>query len=425
MMKRTAAAAWVLVGLVATAVTGQQNNTNNVQNSQSQVSTAVGGGNADSVSTAVVGDNTATASGGSGVGYSNSQAEGGSSVSYSNSQASGGSGVGWSNSVSEGGVGWSDSSSVQVLSLNSTSITNVKNRTAPLGAYAPYLPLWNHAGWGTVQGYFPNGPATGDNVYQRTFDPSDEGDMRELRRVLTSLPYDGPFNVVGGVLNGIVAVFGGPDNYHHGRGFEIANSLQRDRRPKNKPLLVFIDSLIDPQLLKEAGYVYVGRVGIEGKFQRNWDHVYDAAVAETLPWDVDLLLLSGGMKGVTVGSNTSLPSASMGYSQVNYSLSLFGSYAQGITEGKGEAVLSASGYRFCPELLQKRRIPESLFEKIRRQPVASQGQAGASATAAPAAPATRMAAPGTTAAKPPTVEMSKELYEMAGFGGKVDNIAVR
>jgi hypothetical protein len=423
MMKRTVAA-WFLVGLIATAVTGQQNNSNNVQNTQSQTSTAVGGGNADSVSSAIVGDNTATAAGGSGVSYSNSQAEGGSSVSYSNSQAQGGSAVGWSNSVAEGGVGWSDSSSVQVLSLSTTSVTNVKNRTAPLGAYPPYLPLWNHGGWGTVQGYFPNGPATGDNVYQRTFDPSDEEDMRELRRVLTSLPYDSVLDMVGGLLNGVLTVFGGPDYYHHGRGFEIANSLVRDRRPKNKPLVVFIDSLIDPQLLKEAGYAYVGRVGIEGKYQRNWDQVYDAAIAETLPWDVDVLLVSGGMKGVTVGSNVSFPSGSLGYSQVNYSLSLFGGYATGITEGKGEAVLSASAYRFCPELLQKRQVPESLFEKLRRPAASttvSPGQPGAQ-SAAP----TRMTPPGTPAAKQaPAVEMSKELYDMAGFGGQVDNVVVK
>ena len=411
-MKRITVA-WILVGLIALGARGQQNNTNNVQNTQSQNATAVGGGSADSISTAVVGDNTATAEGGSGVSYSNAIAEGGS-------------GVGWSNSTSEGGIGWSDSDSVAVVSLSTTSISNIKNRVPPMTTYPPYLPLWNHGGWGTINGYFPNGPATGDSMYQRAFDPSSEEDMRELRRVLTSLPYDGPINIVGGLLNGIGALFGGPDYYHHGRGFEIANSLLRDRRPRNKPLLVFIDSYIDPQLLKEAGYAYVGRVGLEGKTTRNWDHVYNAAVAETLPWDVDILLIAGGMKGVTVGSNTSFPTASMGYSQTNYSLSLFGGYSTGITEGKGEPVLSASGYRFCPELLQRRRIPEGLFEKLRR-PVttAAPAAAGQNGPQATASTATARPAAETPARKTPAVELSRDLYQMAGFDGPVDNVVVK
>ncbi|OHB67494.1 MAG: hypothetical protein A2Y77_05875 [Planctomycetes bacterium RBG_13_62_9] len=398
-MKRTVGVV-VFVVLAAGVARGQQNNSNNVQNTQSQTATAVGGGNADSVSTAVVGDNTATA-------------QGGSSISYSNATAEGGSGVGWSNSVSEGGIGWSDSDSSAMLVLSTTSITNVKNRTAPLTTYPPYLPIWNHGGWGTIQGYFPNGPATGDNVYQRLFDPSSETDMQELKRMLTSLSYENPIHMLGGAVNGIVALFGGPDNYHHGRGFEIANSLVRDRRPKDKALIVFIDSLIDPQLLKEAGYAYVGRLSLEGKPDRNWDQVYSAAIAETLPWDVDLLLVAGGMKGVTVGSNVSFPTGSVGYAQTNYSLSLFGGYAQGITEGKGEAVLSASAYRFCPELLQRRRVPEALFEKLRRaQPAAA--AAAPSQAPVPATPPGRIVAPepGTRKAG---VGVSKELYDMAGL----------
>jgi len=103
---------------------------------------------------------------------------------------------------------------------------------------------------------------------------------------------------------------------------------------------------------------------LEGAVDRNWDHVYDAAVAEALPWDVDILLVSGGMKGVTVGSNLSFPGAGGAFSQANYSISMFGAVSSGITEGKGKAVVSASGYRYCPALARRRRIPKAFYEKF-------------------------------------------------------------
>ena len=412
-MKRVVATL-IPVMLIAAAASSQQSNTNNVQNNQSQTSTAVGGGNADSVSTAVVGDNTATA-------------QGGNSISYSSATAEGGNGIGWSNSTSEGGTGvaWSDGGvSNATVDIDTTSISKYRNATQPLTTYPPYLPIWNHGGWGTINAYFPNGPTSADGAYQRSFDPSSPEDMRELRRILTSMPYDGPINILGGVFNSLVAVFGGPDNYHRGRGIEIASSLVRDRRPRGKPLVVFIDSLIDPQLLKEAGYAYVGRISLEGKWDRNWDQVYGTAVAETLPWDVDVLLLSGGMKGVTVGSNTSFPTGSLGVSQTEYSMSLFGGTAKGVTEGKGEAVVSASAYRYSPTLLQRRKIPEGLYEKVRRttpMPAAQvQGQPGATAAAPQPRPTTSEAA-----RRGPGIEMSKELYDMAGFSGPVDQVMVK
>ncbi len=411
-MKRIVAAS-ISVVLTATAAWSQPVNSNTVQSTQQQSSMAVGGGNADSVSTAIVGDNMATAQGG----------------------------VGWSNSTSEGGTGvaWSDGDSAAVVDIDSTSISRYHNHTPPMTTYPPYLPLWNHGGWGTINAYFPNGPAVGDGAYQRSFNPSDPEDMRELRRMLTSIPYDGPLNMLGGVLRGVVTAFGGPDYYHRGRGFEIANALVRDRRPQGKPLVVFIDSLIDPQLLKDNGYAYVGRMSLEGKWDRNWDQVYNAAIAEALPWDVDVLLIAGGMKGVTVGSNTSFPSAALGYAQEDHSLSLFGGSASGVTEGKGEAVVSASGFRYSPSLLQKRRIPEDLFAKIRRPAPATMGAAPTQAAlptavraATPTAatgptPATqaRPAVSETAARRGPGIEVSQELYNMAGFTGQVDNVMVK
>ena len=258
----------------------------------------------------------------------------------------------------------SDSSSSSDVSISSTSISNYRTRTPPITTFPPYLPYWTHGGWGTIKAYFPNGPNSDDQVYERIFNPDNPDDMRGLRGVLKSLPYESPLGVFGGFLNGVGAVFGGPDNYHHGRGFEIANSLIRTRRPRRKPLLVFIDSNVDTGLLTKAGYAYVGKVSLEGKVDRNWDHVYDAAVAEALPWDVDILLISGGMKGVTVGSNVAFPGAGGAYSQSNYSISLFGAVSSGITEGKGKAIMSAAGYRYCPALAKRRRIPKAFYEKF-------------------------------------------------------------
>ena len=258
----------------------------------------------------------------------------------------------------------SDSKASSNVSIDSTSISNYRTRTPPITTFPPYLPYWTHGGWGTIKAYFPNGPNSDDQVYERIFDPRNQDDMRGLRGVLKSLPYESPFGVFGGILNGVGVVFGGPDNYHHGRGFEIASSLVRTRRPRRKPLLVFIDSNVDTNLLRKAGYAYVGKVSLEGAVDRNWDHVYDAAVAEALPWDVDILLISGGMKGVTVGSNLAFPGAGGAYSQANYSISMFGAVSSGITEGKGKAVVSAAGYRYCPALARRRRIPKAFYERF-------------------------------------------------------------
>jgi hypothetical protein len=325
------------------------NNIVNTTNDQYQTASAIGGGDADSSSTATIGDN-----------------------------------INWNDnsSYSEGSIGWSDSDAFSIVNIS--TVSNVKGRTNPLGTYPPYLPIWNHGGWGTVNAYFPNGPTYNDRVYERVFDPSQPEDMKELKGILTSLSYEGPVHLLGGMLNSISVMFGGPDNFHHGRGVEIVNSLARDRRPEDKPLLVFIDSYVDQELLTKEGYAYVGRISLEGDTDRSWDHLYNAALAEALPWDVDILLISGGMKGVTVGTNISFPSASYGYSQTNYSLSLFGGKSRGITEGKGEAVISATGYRFCPELLERRRIPESLYDRIRKRVP----QAAAAAPAQKPAPAT-------------------------------------
>jgi len=334
-------------------------------------------------------------------------------------------GGGDSSSTAYSGDSKSDAASSSGASINTTSVSNYQTRTPPLTVFPSNLPYWNHGGWGTVKAYFPNGPNNDEQIYERAFDPDSESDMKELRGVLESLSYENPLSVLGGLLNGVGVVFGGPDNYHHGRGFEIASSLVRTRRPNRKPLLVFIDTNVDTNLLRNAGYAYVGKVSLEGKVNRNWDQVYDAAIAETLPWDVDILLISGGMKGVTVGSNLSFPGAAGAYSQANYSVSLFGSVSSGITEGKGKAILSAQGYRFWPKAAQRRRIPQAFYDRIRAQlsprltepTVQRQSSVGA----------VRQAAPVPRKKQAPGVEISQELYDMAGFSEnqRVEHLTVK
>ena len=189
------------------------NNVVNTVNDQFQTANAVGGGDADS--------------------YSNSSAQGGAAT------VEVGDTVNWNHSESYVGdqVNWSDNDTVSSVNIETTSISNYKGRVAPLGTYPPYLPMWNHGGWGTVQAYFPNGPTTYDTVYEKTFDPANPDDMHELKGVLASLSYEGPLHFLGGMLNGVRVLLGGPDQFHRGRGFEIANSVVRDRRPEGKPLL--------------------------------------------------------------------------------------------------------------------------------------------------------------------------------------------
>ncbi len=359
----------------------------------------------------------------------------------------------------QGGDGGDSSSSSGAISNISTSSTsNYRTRTPPISTFPPYLPYWQHGGWGTVQAYFPNGPNKDDLVYERVFDPENAQDKKQLRDVLESLPHDGPIEMLGSILNSVGALFCGPDNYHHGRGFEIASSLIRERRRKGSPLLVFIDTNVDTNLLRKAGYAYVGKVSLEGNVNRNWDQVYDAAVAEVLPWDVDILLISGGMKGVTVGSTQAFPGAGGAYSQANYSLSMFGSVSSGITEGKGEAVVSAEAYRFSPAIVNRTAIPQSFYDRIRARasagPAPTHGSVESTqrisapptrrevgrAQAAPRArtplassrravrsPRTMQEAPAATIKKNAGVEVSRTLWEMAAFDKNqmIDYVIIR
>ena len=151
---------------------------------------------------------------------------------------------------SEGGDATAESGSIAVsggstsgatANISTTSISKPHEmHTPPLGAFPPYLPYWSHGGWGSLKTYFPGGPSGDDKAYERVFNVVNCNDTRELRNVLESLSHEGPLEVLEGILNGIGTVFGGPDNFHHGRGFDIKNSLSRVRRPQGKSLLVLL-----------------------------------------------------------------------------------------------------------------------------------------------------------------------------------------
>ncbi len=348
--------------------------TSNVDSRQQQAVSVIGGGNANSDSS-----------------------------SYSDSTS-------YSGAVS--GDSTSSSGSASSVGISTSSVTNYRNKTHPLTTMHPYLPLWQHGGWGTVKGYFANGPSNDNAIYERSFDSRDPEDVREIKGILSAIPFDGPVKTLGGLWNGVRAAFGAPDQFHHGRGFEIANSVDRVRRPQAQPMMVFTDSNVDTRVLEKAGYSYVGKISIEGKDTRNWDQVYNAAIAEALPWHVDILLVSGGMKGITVGSNTSFPSGGAGYSQLHYSLSLFGGVSKGVTEGKGKPVLSAAAYRFCPRMSHKRSLPRLFYQRLqlkygvdeKPQPVSYVNPTGGR----------------------PGIQMSNEVYQMAGFkqDQRVDYVSV-
>jgi len=177
----------------------------------------------------------------------------------------------------------------------------------------------------------------------------------------------------------------------------------------------------------KAGYAYVGKVSLEGKVNRNWDQVYNAAVAETLPWDVDILLISGGMKGVTVGSNLSFPGAAGAYSQANYSISLFGSVSSGITEGKGKALVSAEAYRFWPQAANSRRIPQAFYDRVRAQLAPGPSDVRLTEPRQASVGTVRQEAPVTIKKQPPGVEISQELYDLADFNKnqRIENLTVK
>ena len=152
-MKRLSAAL-IFVVLISAAAPGQTSDGNgsyymntNVQTnpSQTQNTQAIGGGNAVSSATS---DSIAWAGGGS-------------------AKATGG-----------------ESASNSVLVFNPVSHSNYKSRTPPLTTYPPYLPVWNHGGWGTIKAYFPNGPTNHDRVYERVFDPTNEEDMEDRKSVV-------------------------------------------------------------------------------------------------------------------------------------------------------------------------------------------------------------------------------------------------
>ncbi|MEJ2648502.1 MAG: hypothetical protein P8016_08875 [Sedimentisphaerales bacterium] len=337
---------------------------------------------------------------------------------------------------SEGGDAYSDSVAISgdsgaMANVSTNTVSNYETRTPPIAMFPPYLPTFSHGGWGIIDAYFPNGPTADDRMYERAFYPNSKYDIKELKSSLTSIPYEGPLSLVGGIFNCFGTIFGAPDNFHHGRGFEIANSVVRKRRPENRPLYILIDTDINRDYLDKTGYIYMGKISLEGKVERNWDQVYEAAIAEAIPWDIDIMLVSGGMKGVTIGTNLTFPGIAGAYSQANYSISMLGGNARGLTEGKGVAMVSAECYRYYPAAARRRAIPEAFYDRIheteqapeewqpsRRMEEVPQMQNRQVPVPVPVpAPQARQSYP--RAQRSYTgVNVSPELSEMAGFGGR-------
>ena len=70
------------------------------------------------------------------------------------------------------------------------------------------------------------------------------------------------------------------------------------------------------------------------------------------------------MKGISVGSTTSFPNASFGYSQANYALGLGAGHSRGVTEAKGKPCLSAEAFSFNPRWSQKSSQPRQFYQSL-------------------------------------------------------------
>jgi hypothetical protein len=333
------------------------------------------------------------------------------SVSVAGSNAYGGSGGQGGTGYGGTGYGYGGAGGVSDSSSSSSVNVNYEQRTGIVHPQSPYLPYWDHAGWGLSEAYFANGPTADQSVYERSYNPRDPEDMEQLRRTLKAVPNKGFLSIIPGIFNQISVVFGGVDKYHHGRGFQISNSLVRNRRPTGKPLMVLYSNDIDRRVFKKADYAYVGKVSVEGHQDRNWDQIYYATMAEVLPWDVDILIIDGGMKGVSVGTNSST-SGGAGFSQANYSVSLMGGVSRGITEAKGKPVISAEAFRYSPRLRFKRSISRQFYSSLKsRYPELQQAR-----------PVTYSNPTGGTQG----IQVRPEILDMAGFapGQQVDCMSV-
>jgi hypothetical protein len=132
-----------------------------------------------------------------------------------------------------------------------TSNANYETRVPPLGFVPPYLPMWQHGGWGTVNGYFPNGPTTDDRAYERMFDPEAKEDMQMLKRLLRSAPYANGFKAIGGLFTPTLKT-------HRLRGFNVSNALFRDERPEGKRFMIMIDNDVDRETTPDGGICLCG-----------------------------------------------------------------------------------------------------------------------------------------------------------------------
>ena len=77
--------------------------------------------------------------------------------------------------------------------------------------------------------------------------------------------------------------------------------------------------------------------------------------------------------------------------------------------------MSAEGYRFWPQAVQSRRIPQAFYEKIRAQLIPGPSGMRITEPRQDGVGTVRQTAPVARKRQAPGVEISQELYDMAGF----------
>lgn len=287
-------------------------------------------------------------------------------------------------SISEGGDAFSQSSSqggdasaktetvnwnTPSASISTTTTSNYRSNMSPSSLYPGALPYWTHGGWGIIKGYCPKSPSSDFKAaYEQKFGvgslPFDD-----LENVIRhNVPPDGVFGFLECTVNDFFNIFGTPDRFHRGRGFEITSSLIPKPRPKDKPLYVFENGSHDKAKLREMGFIYVGKVGVKGKLKvHNWDHCEDAAVAEAYLYDVDFLFISGGMRGVTVGSTGSLGAGGAYGVRSDLTVNVIGVESKGMVEGEFLPLADGEAYRYDPKLAGLRSISNDAKVKVGKE----------------------------------------------------------
>ena len=265
-----------------------------------------------------------------------------------------------------GGTGGSAGAAVNFAPHSTSIVKTREQKVYPPGTSHPFHMYVNHGGWDLLKGYFVGGPSGDLTVYERQYTPSNKKDMDELYGVLEGMEHDRLIDLPFDILNTAWRLCGWAYTAgqatparlpHRFRGIEVENGFLKDKRPKDLPLMVFVDGSLNLSKLKAAGYVDVGTTTARAdNTSRTWDQVEASIVAETLPWNIEIIIISGGMKGISVATNDSIPVA-IGAGSNDVGFTLQGATAKGATEGVAKAMIRARGYRKDPVRMKRISIP--------------------------------------------------------------------